>query len=352
MSEIHRQAGEARSRGPRRRTTFFIDEAEADLRTLGLPPHLPRPVRVGLRVGELLAKRASAISFSTGLLAYIYTLGWLQVVFQRKGGSVGIEPQTMETLRIFFQGLSSGWLDPNREFSKVLQVGIITMLLLFLYVSVSVGPALYLIRLIIGARVPQWRVQRLYQRQLPVRLACRTLHACALAYRAPNLRRPERMKHVSTNLAALTSALQRIHRGRAGLRLGKYRRAAVKQHAALVVAALRHAEARIDAEGTSALPALAHLLVTIASRYAVGRTAALLDEEDLEGMTPARDWEPLRMALSAVLIAAAALWATWMDLPEGADAYVIGGAGILVLVLVYGRRARRALEVFTTIRGA
>ncbi|MFF8277562.1 hypothetical protein ACF05T_15840 [Streptomyces lateritius] len=352
MSGIRQQADEPSSRGPRRRTTHFIDEAETDLRTLGLTPRLPRPVRVGLRVGELLAMRASVLSISTGLAAYIYTLGWLQVVFQRKGDSVGIEPQTMETLKTFFQGLSAGWLDPNREFAKVVQVGMLTMLFLLIYIAVSMGPAIYLVRLFVGARVPQLRIQRLYQRQLPVRLACRALHACALAYRAPNLRRPERMKRVSSDLASLTSSLQRMHRGRAGLRLGKYRRAAVKQHAALVVAALRHAEARVDAEGTSALPALGRLLVTVASRYAAGRTAALLDETDLEGMTPARDWEPLRMALSAVLIAGAALWATWMDLPEGADVYVIGGAGILVLVLVYGRRARRALEVFATIRGA
>ncbi|MEU6548546.1 hypothetical protein [Streptomyces sp. NPDC046859] len=144
----------------------------------------------------------------------------------------------------------------------------------------------------------------------------------------------------------------RLHRTSGRLPVRSHRRQRLKGHAGLVVAALRRAEARIDSDGDAALAPLASLLATIAERVANGRIGALLDEQHFpEDLTPARDLEPLRLAAAAVLVAACAVGVALLPLPDGADAYVIGGCGIVILAVLYGRRVHQFLDVLDVLRG-
>ncbi|MEU2272013.1 hypothetical protein ABZ568_37400 [Streptomyces olindensis] len=131
-----------------------------------------------------------------------------------------------------------------------------------------------------------------------------------------------------------------------------HRRHELKAHARLVVSQLRNAESRIDSEGDAALTPLATLLMKIGSRFIEGRIGALLDEEDFEAeLTPVRDWEPLRLAAAAVLIAGCAVGVSLLSLPEGVATYVIGGCGVAIIALLYGRRVHNLLGLLDTIRG-
>ncbi|MET8768298.1 hypothetical protein [Streptomyces sp. NPDC004658] len=127
----------------------------------------------------------------------------------------------------------------------------------------------------------------------------------------------------------------------------------MKKHAQLVVSQLRKAESRVDVEGDAALTPLASLLMKIGTRSMEGKIGALLDKEDFEAdLNPVRDWEPLRLALAAVLIAGCAVGVSLLSLPEDVTPYVIGGCGVAILALLYGRRAHNLLGLIDAIRGA
>lgn len=55
--------------------------------------------------------------------------------------------------------------------------------------------------------------------------------------------------------------------------------------------------------------------------------------------------------VAALLIAGAAVGITFVDLPAGADTYVMGACGIFVLTLLYGRRVQQFLDLLSTLRG-
>ncbi|MGW1796880.1 hypothetical protein ACWCQN_12925 [Streptomyces sp. NPDC001984] len=117
------------------------------------------------------------------------------------------------------------------------------------------------------------------------------------------------------------------------------------------MAALRQAETRIDVD-PAALSELAAMAMTLADRATSGNIGALLDDTQIpEGLTPARDWEFLRLAAAAVLIAAAAVGTSLLDLPDGASTYVVGGCGVVVLTLLYGRRVRQFLDLLGVLGG-
>ncbi|MFJ3905373.1 hypothetical protein [Streptomyces sp. NPDC090025] len=342
-----------RAGGPRGRTERTIARAEADLRSLGLDPRLPGRVRAGVRIGKAAATRAAAVSSLSVAFCVLFALAWWQAQLQRTPGfGVEFEPRARDYWIHSADRVARIWSDTHRDVLDVLELSMVEIAFVATFVALGALPALYALGALAGSAVPRWRVFHYAQRQLPLLNILAAVHACAVAHRATLLRRPHRLKAVSSRISGVVFVLQRLHRGRSGLLIGRRRRAPLKHHTALVVAALRRAEARLDTEGPAALPDLAALLLTIADRYAAGRHGALLDDAELAGLTPVRDWEPVRMAVSAVLIAASALTVTWLDLPEGADTYVIGGSALLVLVLVYGRRVRQALGVLAAVRGA
>lgn len=108
-----------------------------------------------------------------------------------------------------------------------------------------------------------------------------------------------------------------------------------KEHAAEVIGALRAAEERQHSEDDTGrvLEETAILLLTIASRYAEGRTGELLDRSQLDGITPATNFTWLRMLLFGGVTTAAGVGCTVLGLPAEAAAPAMG------LVLFIGSRA-------------
>jgi hypothetical protein len=160
------------------------------------------------------------------------------------------------------------------------------------------------------------------------------------------------MRELATRMRRVEDDILSLYRYSDQLPARSHRRRALKRHAQLVVSQLRQAETRIDREGDAALAPLASLLVKISDRSIEGRLGALLDQDDFDAeLTPAHDWEPFRLALSAVLVAGCAIGVGLLSLPNGIDTYVIGGCGVAILALLYGRRVHSLLGLLNTIRG-
>jgi len=177
------------------------------------------------------------------------------------------------------------------------------------------------------------------------------ISVCARVRRARWHKQPKELRRLARALSRVEDEVMRLHRTSGRLPVRSHRRQLLKTHAGLVVAALRRAEARIDSDGVAALAPLASLLATVAERVADGRIGALLDEQHLSGdLTPARDLEPVRLAAAAVLVAACAVGVALLPLPGDADAYVIGGCGIVILAVLYGRRVHQFLDVLGVIK--
>lgn len=112
-------------------------------------------------------------------------------------------------------------------------------------------------------------------------------------------------------------AIWRAHRTRRA-RARRHNERQLKAHAALVVGALRKAEARQDSEPGRALEDLMVMLLTIAERYAESRIDDLLDAEHLAGVAPAAPRERLRIAVVGLLVVLVMAGAAVIGLPEAA----------------------------------
>ncbi|MCL7370520.1 hypothetical protein [Streptomyces ardesiacus] len=125
----------------------------------------------------------------------------------------------------------------------------------------------------------------------------------------------------------------RAHRTRRA-RARRHNERQFKAHAALVVGALRQAEARQDSKPGLALEDLTVMLLTIAERYAEGRIDDLLDADHLAGVTPAAPRERLRgivVGLTVVLVMAGA---AVLGLPDAALIPLLPVVVIFVAVVV------------------
>ncbi|MET9860702.1 hypothetical protein ABZY93_15530 [Streptomyces smyrnaeus] len=111
-----------------------------------------------------------------------------------------------------------------------------------------------------------------------------------------------------------------------------------KAHAALVVGALRRAEAQKDSAPGRALEDLIVMLLTIAERYAEGRIDDLLDAEQLDGVDPATPRERLRLGVVGLVIVLAMTGAAVLGLPEAALVPLL--PVVVVLVAVVFNRSR------------
>ncbi|WP_240653824.1 hypothetical protein [Streptomyces sp. AcE210] len=128
-------------------------------------------------------------------------------------------------------------------------------------------------------------------------------------------------------------AIWRAHRTRRA-RARRHNERQFKAHAALVVGALRQAEARQDSKPGPALEDLTVMLLTIAERYAEGRIDDLLDADHLAGVTPAAPRERLRgivVGLTVVLVMAGA---AFLGLPDAALIPLLPVVVIFVAVVV------------------
>ncbi|MFF3460721.1 hypothetical protein ACFYXH_41970 [Streptomyces sp. NPDC002730] len=119
------------------------------------------------------------------------------------------------------------------------------------------------------------------------------------------------------SMQPVEQAIWRAHRTRRA-RARQHNERQFKAHAALVVGALRRAEARQDSEPGRALEDLIVMLLTIAERYAEGRIDDLLDADQIAGVTPAAPRERLRMVVVGLVVVLVMAGAAVLGLPEAA----------------------------------
>ncbi|MGW6316527.1 hypothetical protein [Streptomyces sp. NPDC055099] len=191
----------------------------------------------------------------------------------------------------------------------------------------------------------------LWRRHYPVEVLAEAISRCADVYKASHRRRGDALLRLAWAIAASERLILRMHRMSTAGRLTR-RSAELRRHGRMVVAALREAEGRIDRDGPESAKDLAQMLLKVADRYTERRVGAMLDEDELAGLTPAHDWELLRMAAAALLIPSlVVVVGVFSELPEGTDIYVYGGGAIVILVLLYGRGVGRVLHLIDVIRG-
>ncbi|MFE0545223.1 hypothetical protein [Streptomyces sp. NPDC058891] len=191
-------------------------------------------------------------------------------------------------------------------------------------------------------------IKRRYDLLMSVSNAVR---ACGDARKASVESRPLRLRLVASTVNEVSKAVRKAYRTRGTIATFSHRRRLMKTHAGVVVAALRAAEARLDSDPNQALHDLGVLMLKIAERYVDGRIGQLLDEDEVADLQPIPDREPLRLILSAVLFGAGATGIVLAPVPEAAQTYLVGVCGLLVLSLIYGRGASKALGILTALRG-
>ncbi|MER7195983.1 MULTISPECIES: hypothetical protein [Streptomyces] len=128
-------------------------------------------------------------------------------------------------------------------------------------------------------------------------------------------------------------AIWRAHRTRRA-RARRHNERQFKAHAALVVGALRRAEAQQDSKPDRALEDLTVMLLTIAERYAEGRVDDLLDADHLAGVTPAAPRERLRAAVVGLTVVLVMAGAAFLGLPDAALIPLLPVVVLFVAVLV------------------
>ncbi|WP_405804829.1 hypothetical protein [Streptomyces sp. NBC_01187] len=179
-----------------------------------------------------------------------------------------------------------------------------------------------------GGETTQWR---------PVVALLVTCGSVGRAYKQWDTGSPLVAPRVS--LAAAERAVWSAWRTRHS-RIRRTRHHEMKEHAALVVGALRRVEARQDVEADTGqvFEDMARLLLKIAQRYGEGRTLALLDAEDLNGVTPAVNREWVRLAVLGGVVVGTAMGANLLGVPDSASGPLIGIVSLVTVGVLYGAR--------------
>ncbi|MFE4531428.1 hypothetical protein [Streptomyces anulatus] len=155
-----------------------------------------------------------------------------------------------------------------------------------------------------------------YRRWWPVVVLLTVAVQCAMVLRRWEETQPDcQVPRVS--MEPVEQAIWRAHRTRRA-RARRHNERQMKAHAALVVGALRRAEARQDSDPGRALEDLAVMLLTIAERYAEGRVNALLNEDQLTGVSPATPRERVRMLAVGGAVVIVMAGAAILGLPDAA----------------------------------
>ncbi|MET8019134.1 hypothetical protein [Streptomyces decoyicus] len=145
---------------------------------------------------------------------------------------------------------------------------------------------------------------------------------------------PADLPHIS--LRSTERIVRRAWRVRSAPNLPRrWRRKELRDHAAEVIGALRYEEARQEIDLDDALNNLTRMLVTIAERYAEGRTMELLERKDLDKATPVYDYPLLRLLVSGALVLGALALSLWAGVPETVVFPAVLLATAVVVVFVY-----------------
>ncbi|MEW2432900.1 hypothetical protein AB0952_01705 [Streptomyces caniferus] len=153
--------------------------------------------------------------------------------------------------------------------------------------------------------------------------------------------------HLAAAERVVWSAWRTRHKAVRGVQAARF-----KRHAADVVGALRAVEARqdSDADTRAVFDEMARLLAKIAERYAQGRTLALLDPNDLEGVPPAVNREWVRLVILGVGVCGVAVGGAFLDLPDQVTAQVTGVSALVLVALLYGVRLAPT-DLMDVVRG-
>lgn len=329
--------------GPRRATAPDANRLRDDLDRLGIAAPIPRRIQVALRTRQRYRRSAlrRRAGFSAGALLLIGPV--LSVWGDFLTGLVGADRPGPVV------GAIGSWADVL-PFGLAMPVVIVVAVLASAAVIALLLGTVVAFPLLLG---PQWAGGGpvvVVRRFAPVYVLVRAVRACATAYGAGGQRHVTERARVGVHLREVTKALQNAHATRGTIPWRSRRRRDLKRHAGQVVAVLREAEARLDSEPHAALTELAQLLLKIADRYAEGRVGALLDQDRLDGVTPVRDREAVRLITATVLTALGVVAIAFLQLPPMGEPFALGAAGIGVLALVYGRGTRPALDVADAIR--
>ncbi|MHA4817541.1 hypothetical protein ACXZ65_24635 [Streptomyces aculeolatus] len=179
-----------------------------------------------------------------------------------------------------------------------------------------------------------------------------TISACAVARRAGGERAARELRTVAKQVGKVARSIERCHRTRGTVPRRSHRRPALKAHERQVIAALRRAERRLDADPKEGLRELAELLTSVAERYAHGRIGMLLDDEVLHDVVPEPDRGLARLLATVLLGTAAVVGVTLLNLPPAAQDSAITGAVLLVVLIVSAPSARRGVDLIDAIRGS
>ncbi|MFE1791881.1 hypothetical protein ACFW7J_26400 [Streptomyces sp. NPDC059525] len=178
------------------------------------------------------------------------------------------------------------------------------------------------------------------------------IHACAQSIRGGE-QQAASLRLVSKRLNAIRRGILDAHDSRGTVPRFSHRRKELKQHERQVSAYLKKIESQLDRDPNGAPREIATALLQIADRYCHARVGQLLDEEQLQDLPPQRNWEVLRctsaLLLGAGLIAGLALTGA---VPESAEPFVYPMLVAATLLIGFGPRFRRAVELLNAILGA
>lgn len=326
----------------------ILARLEISLADLGLPP-ASRRLRVALRARHYASK---AVYNVIGLSNTFIALFWCDALI-----TTVVRGEMWEPFKPFALGPIEAW-DVLRSGHIDSVASTVAYPMLNAVAAVLIGLIIWVGPIVVAAGTAagrSWSLStstRLATRFAAADAAAQAISVCVRVGRARWPNRPRELRRLASALARVNDELMRLHRTSGQLPARSHRRQYLRHHAGLVVAAIRRAHLRVDQEGEAALAPLAALLIAIAERVAEGRIGALLDADQLDTeLGPARDWEPLRLASAALLVAATAVGVAYLPLPDGADVYIIGGCGIAILTLLYGRRVHQFLDLLNVIRG-
>lgn len=205
--------------------------------------------------------------------------------------------------------------------------------------------------------VGQWRRYRMQRRRswphkrYPLVLACVSVIGYCGFLDGREEAESRTLRNLAIALEIACTCILRIPGSSRSLPYRSHRKAGLRRHSKLVIAALQQAERKLDTDRDQALKEIADLMLTICERYVDGRIGALLDESQLSGLEPVASREWLRLLMAVVLTVSCAWGIALLGLPSSAVPYVMGGVGLLCFTAVFGQRSGRSLDLLDSVRG-
>ncbi|MFD8774497.1 hypothetical protein [Streptomyces sp. NPDC059916] len=229
-----------------------------------------------------------------------------------------------------------------------------------LALAVGVGAALYMALDTFGEDLfsnnpgrTNTGVARLFiaRRYALVAQCAEAIHACAQARRGGE-QKPAQLKKLAKRLKTVRRGVLDAHHSRGTVARRSHRRKPLKLHERHVSAALVALESKLDHAPSEALRDIAEALLTISDRYCETRLGELLNEEQLNGVVPTRNWDVLRY-LTAFVLGAGGVTGLALTgvVPESAEPFVYPIVLMTAFVIAFGRDLRRAIDVFSVITG-